>query len=54
MRIAYSGDASLSFFRRHDRSVTTRDDELSTIYFAKIPKMNITDVARKSETLTHE
>lgn len=54
MLIPYSGDASLSFFRRHDRGITTRDDELSTIYFAKIPKTNITDVARKAETLTRE
>ena len=32
-RIAYDGDASISFFRRHESGPTTREHEIGAIYF---------------------
>ncbi len=42
-RVAYTGDASLSFFRRHEHPVTTNADSLGSVYFAKISRVGVVD-----------
>jgi hypothetical protein len=49
-RIAYDGDPSISFFRRHDSGPTTREHEIGTVYFEN-PKGahgNIDSIASKA------
>jgi len=35
-RIAYEGDASISFFRLHESGPTTRDHEIGAVYFGSV------------------
>ncbi|HEX4511977.1 MAG TPA: hypothetical protein VH054_00530, partial [Polyangiaceae bacterium] len=49
-RIAYDGDASISFFRLHETGPTTREHEIGAVYFknANVDRVSVDAIAGKA------